>query len=153
MFKGSYPVTIDAKGRFAIPTVYRQALNDDCGGRLSITRHWDGCLLVYPYSEYQDFEAKIRRLPGLDGTTREIQRYFLGAAKDVDMDRQGRLLLSAELRQHAGLESRGVLVGMGHLFELWDEPKWNDRNAQIGEQLAEQAANGELPEALMEISL
>lgn len=153
MFKGSHPVTIDAKGRFAIPASYRQSLNDDCGGRMAVTRHWDGCLLVYPYPEYQKFEQQLLAQASLNPDIRRIQRFFLGAAKDVDMDRQGRLLLPAHLRTHACLDSKGVLVGMGQLFELWDEQQWVDRNAETSEVLAEQAANGELPEALMGISL
>lgn len=153
MFKGSHPVTIDAKGRFAIPASYRQSLNDDCGGRMAVTQHWDGCLLVYPYPEYRKFEQQLLAQPSLNPAVRETQRFFLGSAKDVDMDRQGRLLLPSHLRAHAGLESRGVLVGMGQLFELWDEQQWEQRNAETGKRLAQQAANGELPDALMSISL
>lgn len=153
MFKGSHPVTIDAKGRFAIPAAYRQSLNDDCGGRMAVTQHWDGCLLVYPYPEYRRFEAKLLEQPSMNPDVRAVQRFFLGAAKDVDMDRQGRLLLPSHLRDHAGLASKGMLVGMGQLFELWDEQQWLERNAQTSQNLAAQAAAGELPEALMGISL
>ncbi|HLQ86759.1 MAG TPA: division/cell wall cluster transcriptional repressor MraZ [Salinisphaeraceae bacterium] len=153
MFKGSHPVTIDAKGRFAIPASYRQSLHDDCGGRLAVTQHWDGCLLIYPYPEYQKFEQQLLAQPSLNPAVRETQRFFLGSAKDVDMDRQGRLLLPAYLRANASLDSKGMLVGMGQLFELWDEQRWVERNAETSKRLAEQAANGELPEALMSISL
>lgn len=153
MFKGSHPVTIDAKGRFAIPTAYRQSLNDDCGGRMSVTRHWDGCLLVYSHPEYRNFEQHLLAQASMNPAVRDIQRFFLGAAKDVDMDRQGRLLLPSHLRDFAGLESKGMLVGLGKLFELWDEQKWIERNADISDKLATQAAAGELPEALMGMSL
>lgn len=153
MFKGSHSVTIDAKGRFAIPASYRQSLNDDCGGRMAVTQHWDGCLLVYPYPEYRQFEQQLLAQPSLNPAVRDAQRFFLGAAKDVDMDRQGRLLLPSHLRTHAQLESKGMLVGMGQLFELWDEQRWAERNARTGELLAQQAASGQLPEALMGISL
>lgn len=153
MFKGSHPVTIDAKGRFAIPASYRQSLRDDCGGRMAVTQHWDGCLLVYPYPEYLKFEQQLLAQPSLNPAVRETQRFFLGSAKDVDMDRQGRLLLPSHLRSHAQLATRGMLVGMGQLFELWDENKWDERNVETGKRLAQQAANGELPDALMGISL
>lgn len=153
MFKGSHPVTIDAKGRFAIPAAYRQSLNDDCGGHMAVTQHWDGCLLVYPYSEYQKFEEALLEQPSMNPDVRWMQRFFLGAAKDVDMDRQGRLLLPSHLRVHARLANKGMLVGMGKLFELWDEQQWLECNARTSQKLAEQAAAGELPEALMGMSL
>ena len=153
MFKGSHPVTIDAKGRIAIPASYRQALLDDCGGRLVITRHWDGCLLVYPGPEFQEFETKLLASGGLDPKVRNIQRFFIGNARDIDMDRQGRLLLPANLRAVAGLDAKAVLSGIGNVFELWDESRFNDRNADTASQLAADAAAGALPDALMGISL
>lgn len=153
MFKGSHSITIDAKGRIAIPASYRQSLIDDCGGRLVITRHWDGCLLIYPGPEFQVFEQQLLSRGSLNSKVRDIQRFFIGNARDIDMDRQGRLLLPANLRAAAGLGSRAVLSGIGNLFELWDEDAFNQRNSDTAETLAEDAANGELPDVLMDISL
>lgn len=153
MFKGSHSVTIDAKGRIAIPASYRQSLIDDCGGRLVITRHWDGCLLIYPGPEFQSFEQQLLSRGSLNPKVRDIQRFFIGNARDIDMDRQGRLLLPANLRAAAGLESKAVLSGIGNLFELWDEDTFNQRNVDTAQALADDAANGELPDVLMDISL
>ena len=153
MFKGSHPVTLDAKGRIAIPASYRQSLVDDCAGRLVITRHWDGCLLIYTSTEFQKFEAQLLEKGSLNPKVRDIQRFFIGNARDIDMDRQGRLLLPSNLRAVASLESKAVLSGMGNLFELWDESQFNDRAADTAAALAEDAANGELPDVLMDISL
>ncbi len=153
MFKGSHPVTIDAKGRFAIPTSYRQSLIDDCGGRLVVTRHYDGCLLVYPQPDFQVFEQELLSRGSLNPQVRKWQRFFIGNAHDIDMDRQGRLLLPAHSRKWAGINTRGMLAGMGRIFELWDEQRWTDLEADTSAELAAQAANGELPEALMDISL
>ncbi|ERJ20596.1 cell division protein MraZ [Salinisphaera shabanensis T35B1] len=153
MFKGSHPVTIDAKGRIAIPASYRQSLIDDCAGRLVITRHWDGCLLIYPATEFQKFESQLLAKGSLNPKVRDIQRFFIGNARDIDMDRQGRLLLPSNLRAAASLESKAVLSGIGNLFELWDEAQFNDRAADTAAALAEDAANGELPDVLMDISL
>ncbi|MDA3919227.1 MAG: division/cell wall cluster transcriptional repressor MraZ [Salinisphaera sp.] len=153
MLKGSHPVTIDAKGRIAIPASYRQSLIDDCAGRLVITRHWDGCLLIYPGPEFQAFESRLLSRGGLDPKVRNIQRFFIGNARDIDMDRQGRLLLPSNLRMAAGLESRAVLSGIGNLFELWDEAQFNARAEDTAASLAKDAANGELPDVLMDISL
>lgn len=153
MFKGSHSVTIDAKGRIAIPASYRQSLLDDCGGRLVITRHWDGCLLIYPGPEFQAFEQQLLSRGSLNPQVRNIQRFFIGNARDVDMDRQGRLLLPAQLRAAASLETRAVLSGIGNLFELWDEALFNQRNADTAEALAADAQQGALPDVLMDISL
>lgn len=152
MFKGSHPVTIDAKGRLAIPASYRQALIDDCGGRLVVTRHFDPCLLLYPLTEYQKFEARLLAKGGLNPKVRNMQRLFIGNARDVDMDKQGRLLLPSNLRAIVNLGSKAVLSGMGNLFEIWDEDTFDARNADTAATLAEEAANGELPEALMDLS-
>lgn len=153
MFKGSHPVTIDAKGRIAIPASYRQSLLDDCAGRLVITRHWDGCLLIYPNTEFQKFQEQLLAKGSLNPQVRKYQRFFVGQARDVDMDRQGRLLLPGLLRVHANLESKAVLSGLGNLFELWDETEFDRRNADTAASLAEDAANGDLPDVLMDISL
>lgn len=153
MFKGSHPITIDAKGRIAIPASYRQSLIDDCGGRLVITRHWDGCLLVYPAPEFQKFEDQLLSKGSLNPQVRNIQRFFIGNARDIDMDRQGRLLLPANLRAAAGLDSKAVLSGLGNLFELWGEDQYNARDADIAAELSANAASGNLPDVLMDISL
>lgn len=153
MFKGSHAITIDAKGRIAIPASYRQSLIDDCGGRLVVTRHWDGCLLIYPGPEFQNFEQQLLSRGSLNPKVRNIQRFFIGNARDIDMDRQGRLLLPSQLREAAALKTRAVLSGIGNLFELWDEATFNQRNADTAEALAEDAAAGDLPDVLMDISL
>ena len=153
MFRGSHSVTIDAKGRFAIPSAYRQALVDACGGRLVVTQHWHGCLLVYPQDRFQAFERELLNKGGLNTQVREIQRFFIGNARDIEMDRQGRLLLPANLRDFARLDTRAVLAGMGHLFELWNEADWQAGTADIGEKLAAQAEADELPDTLRDMPL
>lgn len=153
MFRGSHSVTLDAKGRFAIPASYRQALIDACGGRMVVTQHWDGCLLVYPQDRFQDFERELLSKGGLNSQVRNIQRFFLGNARDIEMDRQGRLLLPANLRSFARLDTRAVLAGMGHLFELWNESDWQASTADIGDSLAAQAAADELPDTLRDLQL
>lgn len=153
MFKGSHPVTVDAKGRIAIPASYRQSLVDDCAGRMVVTKHYDPCLLLYPLDEYKSFEKRLLAQGGLHPKVRDMQRLFIGNARDVEMDKQGRLLLPSNLRGYASLESRAVLSGMGNLFEIWDETTFDARNADTAAQLAQDAANGDLPDALMDLSL
>lgn len=153
MFKGSHSVSIDAKGRVAIPALYRQALVDACGGRIVITKHWDGCLLVYPQDRFQLFEQSLMSKGGLNTEVRKIQRYFVGNAQDVEMDRQGRILVAAHLRGHAALESKAVLAGLGHAFELWSEDNWQSGQEDTGLSLAANAAAGTLPEAMQDVAL
>lgn len=117
MFQGTSNLTIDAKGRLSMPTKHRDALMAQCEGRLTLMRHPDGCLLIYPRPVW---EAKREKLVAMDARTRGLQRRLLGSANDVELDTAGRFLVSAELRQDAGLQHDVKLMGMGTHFELWD---------------------------------
>lgn len=127
VFQGSSAITLDAKGRVSIPTRYRDALTSCEQGRLTLTRHPDGCLLVYPRSVWEARREVIARFPM---SARALQRLLLGNALDVDMDAAGRILVSPELRQAAGLARDVMLLGMGGHFELWDAAEWARREAE-----------------------
>lgn len=126
MFRGATKVTLDAKGRLAIPTRYRERIQARCEGELITTVDKDYCLLIYPFSEWEDIERKLMRLPTLDHKARRLQRLMVGHATEVEMDGHGRILLSRELREFAGLDRQTVLIGQGNRFELWDENRWNE---------------------------
>jgi MraZ protein len=117
VFQGTSNLTIDAKGRLSMPTKHRDALMAQCEGRLTLMRHPDGCLLVYPRPVW---EAKREQLVTMDARSRNLQRRLLGSASDVELDSAGRFLVSAELREDAGLVHDVKLMGMGTHFELWD---------------------------------
>jgi|TARA_R110000850_G_scaffold277152_1_gene424878 MraZ protein len=127
VFQGCSALTLDAKGRVTIPTRHRDALTSADQGRLTLTRHPDGCLLVYPRSVWEDRREQIARFPM---SARPLQRLLLGNALDVDMDGSGRILVSPELRQAAGLAREVMLLGMGSHFELWDAAEWARREAE-----------------------
>lgn len=152
MFRGSNPVTVDAKGRFAVPAAYRQPIRDVCGGQIVVMQYWDRCLVIYPAPRFQEFEQDLLSRGGLDPKVREIQRFMIGQARELEMDRQGRLLLPARLREFAGIDVNAVLMGVGNLFELWAEPVWQARNDALCDQLAAQAAAGELPDVLKDLA-
>lgn len=117
MFQGSSGLTLDAKGRMSIPTRHRDALLQQGQGALTITRHPDGCLLVYPRPVWEERRAQIAKFPiGARG----LQRLLLGHAQDVEMDAAGRVLVAPELRAAAGMDREVMLMGMGSHFELWD---------------------------------
>ncbi|WP_372686085.1 division/cell wall cluster transcriptional repressor MraZ [Castellaniella sp.] len=126
MFQGSSALTLDAKGRMSIPARYRDVLQTEEQGRLTLTRHPDGCLILYPRSEWEARRAKIAALPA---SARALQRLLLGSAQDVDMDSAGRILVAPELRSAAGLDRDVMLLGLGANFEVWDRTQWDVRCA------------------------
>ncbi|MBP0591931.1 division/cell wall cluster transcriptional repressor MraZ [Paraburkholderia sp. LEh10] len=122
MFQGASALTLDAKGRMSVPSRYRDALQGQAEGRMTITRHPDGCLLLFPRPEWEVFRAKIVNLP-MDA--KWFQRIFLGSAMDVELDTAGRVLIAPELRQAAKLEKEVMLLGMGSRFEIWDKETYD----------------------------
>lgn len=142
MFQGRSALSLDAKGRMSVPTRHREALMVQCEGRLTLTRHPDGCLLLYPRPVWESVRERIAALPI---SASGWKRFFLGNATDVDLDGTGRLLIAPELRQAVSLEKEVVLLGMGAHFELWD--------AQALAAKEEEAIAGGLPEALSGLSI
>ena len=126
MLRGATKVTLDAKGRLAVPTRYRERLTARCDGHLVATVDKDYCLLIYPLPDWEEIERKLMRLPSLDKRARRLQRLMVGHATEVDLDGHGRILLSRELREFAGLDRQAVLLWQGNRFELWDEERWNE---------------------------
>ncbi len=127
LFRGVSSLNLDAKGRIAIPTRYRDRLVETCASELVITVDKDRCLLIYPKPIWLDIEEKLKKLPSFDEASRNLQRLYIGNAHDIDMDGQGRILLPQELRKFANLDKKVALVGQINKFELWDEETWNAR--------------------------
>ena len=151
MFRGVNHITLDAKGRMAMPTRYRDRLQERSGGQVVVTVDRDHCLLVYPLPEWEEIERKLVRLPSLNKQARRLQRLLIGHATESQLDSNGRVLLSQPLREFAGLQRHAVLIGQGNKFELWDEQVWNERRDGW---LAEEDEEGlELPTELESLSL
>ena len=127
MFRGATKVTLDAKGRLAIPTGYRERIAMRCDGQLIVTVDKDYCLLIYPFPDWEEIERKLVRLPSLNKKARRLQRLMVGHATEVSLDGHGRILLSRELREFANLGRQAMLIGQGNKFELWDEDSWNQK--------------------------
>lgn len=127
MFRGVAQLTLDNKGRLAIPAKYREALMAHCAGRIVITADPSRCLLIYPQPAWEPIEQKLNSLSSFNTQTRALQRLLVGNASDVELDGAGRVLVPGPLRQFAGLDRNVVLVGQGAKFELWDEEKWNQQ--------------------------
>lgn len=110
-----------------MPTRYRDALTAEAGGLLTITKHPDGCLWVFPRPVWEQFRAVIVAMPQSEQWTR---RFFLGNAMDVEIDATGRVLVAPELRQAAGLDKDVWLMGMGKYLELWDRATYDAKEAK-----------------------
>lgn len=149
MFRGISNLSLDAKGRFAVPTRYREPLAAQCEGNLIITVSADDpCLAIYPLPVWLDIERQLDALPGTNRKATRIKRLLIGHATEVSLDASGRLLVPTELRAYASLDKGAVLVGQGKKFELWDEEAW--RQAMYA---ADGEDEGDGPEALEQIAL
>ena len=141
MFQGPSSLSLDAKGRLSVPTRHRDVLSATAGSQLTITKHPDGCLMVFPRPEWEKFRERIAQLPM---SAQWWKRIFLGNAMDVEMDGTGRVLVPPELRAAVGISKDTVLLGMGNHFELWDKATYDAKEAE--------AMQGEVPDGFKDFS-
>lgn len=125
MFMSEYNHTIDTKGRLIVPSKFRDQLGDE----FVVTKGMDGCLFVYANEDWIAFEQKLTSLPLINKEARKFARFFLAGAAQVEVDKQGRILLPANLRDFAGLEKDVVLVGVGSHIEIWSRENWENMDA------------------------
>ena len=128
VFQGASALSLDAKGRLAVPVRHRDALQALCGGQLTLTKHPEGCLLVFPRPAWELFRDKVAALPM---SASGWKRIFLGNAQDVEIDSAARVLVAPELRAAAGLSKDVMLLGMGSHFELWDAQRYAAHEAEV----------------------
>ena len=150
MFRGVNNINLDAKGRLAVPTRYREYLMQHCGGEMVVTIDTEErCLLIYPQSEWEDIQRKVEALPSFNRAARRVQRLLIGHATDIQLEGSGRLQLTPPLREYAGLDKKSVMLGQGNKLELWSEEKWHERrDSWLGDEAAL-----EIPEELENLSL
>jgi MraZ protein len=128
VFQGTSALTLDAKGRFAVPSRHRDALMESVEGKLTLTKHPAACLLVLPRPSWLQLRERLMGLPmEADGW----RRMFLGSAVDVDIDAGSRIHVSPELRVAAGLIRDVLLIGMGTHLELWDTARYAAHEAVV----------------------
>ena len=133
-----YNHTLDTKGRLIIPAKFRETLGEE----FVISKGMDGCLFVYANDDRNAFEQKLTSLPLINKEARQFARFFLAGAATVEVDKQGRILLPAALREFAGLEKDVVLVGVGSRVEIWSKERYLENNDfddmdEIAEHMAE----------------
>ena len=124
MFRGVTSLTLDSKGRLAVPAKFREVLQLRAGGKLVVTADSASCLLLYPAPDWEPIQHRLMSLSSFSPRTRDLQRLLVGNASDVEVDGAGRILIPGPLRKFAELEKDVALVGQGARFELWDEAKW-----------------------------
>ena len=125
MFMGEYSHTIDPKGRLIIPSRFR----DELGDEFVLTKGLDGCLSIYPRNEWEAFEQKLSQLPLTNKNARTFTRFFVAGASLCELDKQGRILVPATLREYAGLEKDVVLTGNINRIEIWSKQKWSENSS------------------------
>ena len=127
MFQGATALSLDAKGRLAVPARHREALVASSEGQLVLTAHPHRCLLLYPSPAWEPIRDKVLAASSLDPKAAAIKRLLVGNARDESLDSAGRLLVSPELRLFAQLEKQVWLVGQGTHFEIWSDAGWRQQ--------------------------
>ena len=128
MFQGAAALSLDAKGRLAVPARHRDAL---AGGDLVLTAHPHRCLLIYPAPAWAPIRDKVLAGSSLEQHSALLKRLLVGFARDEAMDSAGRVLIAPELRNFAQLEKQVHLVGQGDHFELWSDAGWQKQQEAI----------------------
>ena len=122
-------------------------LKEDIGEKFVITKGLDGCLFVYSQSEWKLFEDKLRAFPLTNKDARALVRFFLAGAMECEIDKQGRFLIAANLREFAGLEKEVVVIGVLNKIEIWSKEKWleySEKENNEADEIAEKMANLDL---------
>ena len=152
MFRGSSSVSIDSKGRLAVPSRFRERIQSISGGCLVQTLNpLDRSLWLYPLNEWEVIENKLAALSDFDKQSRRAKQMMRGYATDCQLDSQGRILLAKELREYAGINKQAVILGQGNKFEVWDQLSWKEQRDIWLEQVGDE--NSEPSDALKPLSL
>ena len=138
MFMGEYNHSVDAKGRLIVPSKFREQL----GNEFVVTKGLDGCLFVYSQEEWKRIEESLREKPLTSKDARKFMRFFFAGAANCEVDKQGRILLPANLREYAGIEKEVVSVGVFSRVEIWSKERYLANNDfddmdEIAEHMAE----------------
>jgi len=151
VYLGSHSISMDAKGRMAIPARIRETLVDACAGKIVITANpetqgGERCLWIYPEPEWLEILPKIQALPTFNKKAQRTQRLLMGHATPLEMDGNGRVLVPPTLREYAALDKKLMLIGQGNKLELWSEARWTS-------WLDEAEDDDEMPPEMLTLSL
>jgi len=154
MFRGNSAISLDAKGRIAIPARWRTRFMDSDAGQLVYTVDpWDRCLLLYTLSEWMKLEQTLTETATQNPMDQQLKSLLLGQAVDVEMDKNGRFILVAPLREYAQLNKQAFLVADGNRFRIWSEDNYNTRLQSSFDALQQPGAFEQLSESVRNLGL
>ena len=134
MFQGASEISLDAKGRLAVPTRYREAILAQGEGRVVVTAHPHRCLLLYPAASWEPIARKVMSAgSGLNPQAAAFQQILVGHADEVEMDSAGRILIAPTLRRMSGIDREVIMFGQGDFFKLWQPAAWEKQFADFGQ--------------------
>ena len=146
MFTGRTALSLDAKGRLAIPARHREKLMVSCGGRVVLTQYpFDPCLALYSEPAWETIATQVAGLSDSEPAVRKLKRLFLGQAVEMELDGSGRILVPPELRALINLDRKAMLVGVMRRFEIWEENAWIASNDTLD-------LSGDLPDSIKTLS-
>lgn len=125
MLIGEYEHSLDVKGRLILPAKIRENMGD----KFIVTKGLDGCLFGFSQNEWTNFEEKLKTLPLTNKNARDFVRFFLSGATECEIDKQGRFLITSNLREYATLEKDAIIIGVGTRIEIWNREKWKSYNS------------------------
>ena len=125
MLIGEYEHSLDVKGRLILPAKIRE----DMGDKFIVTKGLDGCVFGFSQNELTNFEEKLKTLPLTNKNARDFVRFFLSGATECEIDKQGRFLITSNLREYATLEKDAIIIGVGTRIEIWNREKWKSYNS------------------------
>lgn len=136
-FMGTYQNNVDPKGRVSIPVKFREAL----GERFYVTKGFDRCIDIHTAAGWERLTEKLQKLSVTKKDMRDFVRFIFGNATDVELDKQGRILLPAMLRETVGIEKEVVVMGVGSKIEIWDKAAWEERQNAVAQRIADISEN------------
>ncbi len=124
MFQGAQELNLDAKGRLAVPTRHRDGLQGGGEGKLVLTAHPHGCLVLYPELSWMPIRERVMTFPSADPIASKWKRVLIGYAEELEIDGAGRVLVSPALRKFAAIDRQVMMIGQGGYFEIWSQDAW-----------------------------
>ncbi len=144
MFYGEYRHTIDEKSRLFIPSKFRITLKEKFIEKFYVTRGLDKCLFVFTENEWNVLTQKFKELPITQKNLRSFARLFFSGAYEATCDKQGRIIVPANLTEYAGIQKDVLVIGVSNRFEIWDQKTWESfskDSLDSYEKIAEELVN------------
>ena len=128
LFIGKYEHILDTKNRVIVPSKFRENLED----RFFMTKGLDNCLFIYPEVEWKELESKLKKLPLTNREARAFVRFFFSGASECNLDKQGRVLIPRDLKEHSKIIRDIVIIGVASRIEIWSKEQWDRYNSNEG---------------------